>query len=138
MDRQSFLNVLTNQKSVQKTAVDTNISVTQTPNSLDTKYSSKRPKLATLSCVLIDFCCSLTALNSCTTPLVANLHNIFSFALSLVMSGLLRPFSSNSFFWAWRIDAFNLGRVSAGVSSLSLSPTAESFWLLWVPIKLVC
>ena len=47
MDRQSFLNVLTNQKSVQKTAVDTNISVTQTPNSLDTKFSLKRPKLAT-------------------------------------------------------------------------------------------
>ena len=47
MDRQSFLNVLTNQKSVQKKAVDTNISVTQTPNSLDTKFSSKRPKLTT-------------------------------------------------------------------------------------------
>ena len=47
MDRQSFLNVLTNQKSVQKKAVDTNISVTQTPNSLDTKFSSKRLKLTT-------------------------------------------------------------------------------------------
>merc|ERR1712223_2039938 len=47
MDRQTFLNVLTNQKSVQKTAVDTNISATQTPNSLDTKFSSKRPKFAT-------------------------------------------------------------------------------------------
>ena len=46
MDRQSFLNVLTNQKSVQKKAVNTDISVTQKPNSVDTKFPSKRPKLA--------------------------------------------------------------------------------------------
>merc|ERR1719367_2642783 len=78
---------------------------------------------ACLSWLFMSFCCSLTALNNCTTPLVAILVNVLS-AFLCKGFGILLPIESSSLFLA-----FLSAKGSSTFPSLSFS-SALSFFAL--------